>query len=136
MTALPYILSTHVDREPALDAFDLAFARLGGFLDAEAPTIEALGRALSLPCVEQSIRDLHILHRGEGDTDTFVIDTALGHLTDLRDELLAIPSRAVVVNLQAIDGVISQRDVDATIRFLGARVADQMAALQCVAELK
>jgi hypothetical protein len=49
MTALPLILSIHVDREPTVDMLDLAFARLGGFLDAETETLEALGEALSLP---------------------------------------------------------------------------------------
>ncbi len=129
MTALPLILSTHVDRELTLDAFDLAFARLGGFLDAEAPTIELLGRALSLPHVLQSIRALHLLHRGEGVSDRKVIETAIRHLTDLRDQLLSTPNKAVFVNAQALHGALSHRDVDAAIRFMGARVDDQIAGL-------
>jgi hypothetical protein len=136
MTALPLILSTHVDREPALDGFDLAFVRLGGFLDAEAPTIEALGRALSLPHVLQSICALHLLHRGEGVSDRKVIETAIRHLTDLRDELLSIPSDAAVVNPQAFRRVLSHRDVDAAIRFMGARVDDQISALKYAIDRK
>jgi hypothetical protein len=129
MTALPLILSTHVDREPALDAFDLAFARLGRFLYAELGMIEALGRALSLQHLGRSISALHLLHRGGSEPDPVVIKTAIEHLADLRDLLLAIPSRAEVINPQAIDGVISLRDVDAAIRFAGARVDEQIAAL-------
>ena len=129
MTALPLILSNHVVRDPTLDSFDLAFGRLGGFLDTEASTIETLGQALALPHVGRSILALHLLHRGGGEPDPVVIKAAIKHLTALRDVLLAIPSRAVMINPQAIEGVISRRDVDAAIRFMGARVDEQIAAL-------
>ena len=111
-------------------------AELGGFLDAEAPIIEALGRALSLSHVGQSIRALHLLHRGEGEPDREVIETAIGHLTDLRDHLLAIPNGAPVVTPQALQGMLSSKDVDNAIRFMGARVDDQIAALLYANDLK
>jgi hypothetical protein len=129
MTALPLILSIHVDREPTVDKLDLAFARLGGFLDAETETLDALGEALSLPTVGQSVRALQILHRGGGDPDAKVIATAIRHLSDLRDELLVVPNGASVMTPQALQGVFAIKDVDAAVRFIGARIDDQIAAL-------
>jgi hypothetical protein len=130
MTALPLILAIHVDRESTIDTFDLVFARLGGFLDAEAPTIEALAAALSLPQVGHCMQDLHLLHRGGRESDPKVIATALGLLTNLRDQLLSIPSGASLLLPQALEGELASRDVDAAIRFMGARVDDQIAALE------
>ena len=131
MTALPLILATHVEREPTLDAFDLAFAQLGGFLDAETETLGALGEALSLPTIGQSIRALQLLHRGGGDPDAKVIATAIRHLSDLRDQLLVVPNGASVMTPQALQGVFALKDVDAAVRFIGAHIDDQIAALQC-----
>lgn len=129
MTALPLILTTHLHCEPTLDMLDLAFARLGGFLDTEAAALEALGEALSLPRVVQSLCALHLLHRGGRDTDPTLIETAIGHLEDLRNELLEVPHDALVMKPQALRGVFPLKDVDAAIRFMGARVDDQIAAL-------
>ncbi len=129
MTALPLILSIHVDRESTIDTIDLAFARLGGFLDAEAPSIEALGVALCLPPVKRSLRALHQLHRGGPAPDPRLIETAISHLRDLRDQLLASPGDTPVVAPQALEGVLAPQDVDAAIRFMGARVDDQIATL-------
>lgn len=129
MTALPLILTTHVDCEPTLDMLDLAFARLGGFLGAEGAFLEAIAEALSLPGVGQSLGALHLLHRGGGDPDTKVIATAIGHLSDLRDQLLAVPNGASLVTPQALEGVLAPKEVDAAIRFIGARVDDQIATL-------
>jgi hypothetical protein len=129
MTALPLILPTHVEFDSTLDMLDLAFARLGGFLDVEAATLEALGEALSLPRVGQSLGALHLLHRGGRDTDPQVIETAIGHLADLRDQLLAVPHGASVVMPQALHGAVAPKEVDAAIRFMAARLDDQIAAL-------
>jgi hypothetical protein len=128
MTALPFIVAIHVDREPTVDMFDLAFARLGGFLDGEAATLEALGDALSVPKIGHNVRALHVLHRGGGDSDPMLIKKAIGHLTDLRDLLFATPNGAPVINPQALQGILAPKDVDAAIRYVGARVDDQIAA--------
>jgi hypothetical protein len=49
---------------------------------------------------------------------------------DLRDQLLAVPNGAFVVMPQALRGAISAKEVDAAVRFMAARVDDQIAALQ------
>ena len=130
MTALPLILTTQVDCEPTLDMLDLAFSRLGGFLDVEGASLEALGEALSLPRVGHSLGALHLLHRGGRDTDPQVIEAAIAHLVDLRDELLAVPHGASVVMPQALQGAIAHKDVDAAIRFMAARLDDQIVLLR------
>ena len=135
MTALPLILATHVEHVSTLDKLDLGFARLGEFLDAEAATLEALGEALALPGVKRSLGALHLLHRGERDTDAQIIATAIGHLSDLRDQLLAIPHHASVVKPQALPGAVAPKEVEVAVRFMAARLSDQIAALEYAIEL-
>ena len=130
MTALPLIITTHVGCEPTLGMLDLAFARLGGFLDTESATLNALGEALSLPRVGQSLCALHLLRRGGRESDPQVFDTAIRLLRDLRDELLVVPHDALVMKPQALRGVFALKDVDAVIRFMCARIDEQIAALQ------
>lgn len=127
MTALNPILSTHV--LGAIGTRDLVFARLGAFAEDPGGTLCAIARLCGLPRMAELLAALNALHRTPDGDDDGVIGEAIAILTELRDLLAALPVEAEIRAPIREEDRTLVRDLDAAIRYAGARTEDHIAAL-------
>lgn len=100
-----------------------ALARLAAYLEAEGPT---LARVLSLLDLRGGLTDLEALqtlHVEPGLEAVALADAAL-HLDALLDDLAEVPTRAQPQIPMGVADRALVRDLDAAVRWLGARTQD------------
>lgn len=129
MNAPNLILATHVAAVSPARA-DLAFARLGALVEDEGQALAAIGRLCGRPQIAPLLAKLETLHRDPGGDDSPVIAEAVRLLEDLRDTLASIPTRAEITGRILEEDRPRIRDLDAAIRYSGARVEDHLIAMR------
>lgn len=127
------IIFTHV-ADSDMDARDLAFARLGAFVTDLGDMLADIARLTGRPRISAIVDDIGALHRTPDGDDADVIRLAVGLLDDLAAELCGIlPDVKIVSAVHAADGTLL-RELDAAVRYAGARAEDHAKALRRLLE--
>lgn len=108
---------------------ELAFVRLAELLQDIGETLTKMSRLCGRPEIVSALMGLEGLHRGPGISDRDVIMDALRLLESLRENLMSIPADCEIVGdvFEADRMLIA--DLDAAVRYAGARVDDNIRAL-------
>lgn len=123
------IIGAHFDT-PIEDATDLVFARLGGLAADVGGSLETISRLCGKPDILHLLRELDCMHRAPDVDDSVVIEQALRLLGDLHDVLSGIPTDPPFVSVVRDEDRTLVSHFDAAVRYSGARVADQLQALE------
>lgn len=125
------IIGTHVGG--TTDLADLFCARLGAFLDEEASRLQQLSRLLELPKIPRLLATLGNLHRGPRYPDRAVLAETDAVLAELLDVMRGVPFDAAPTGPVLPGDESLLREIDAAIRWCGARVEEQRQAIMYLA---
>lgn len=127
------IIYTHV-ADSDMDARDLAFARLGAFVTDLGDMLADIARLTGRPRIAAIMDDIGALHRAPDGNDLDVIRAAVRLLGDMATELCGIPPDVEIVSaVHVADGTLL-RELDAAVRYAGARAEDHAKALRRLLE--
>lgn len=130
MNAPFHIISAHFGGGNADERKDLALARLARLVADEGGSLAAIGRLCNRPGIAVALQRLETLLATEHGGIADVIGGSVPLLEDLGDALVAIPPDC------EIGGPILETDsalvanLDAAVRFAGARIEDNIRALR------
>ncbi|MCR9150292.1 MAG: hypothetical protein NXH83_08965 [Rhodobacteraceae bacterium] len=124
------VIATHVGITTDEDARDLAFARLAALLQDEGGTLAAIARLCGYPGILEALSGLESLHRGPRIDDQDVIRDAIALLETLREVLVSIPSVCEIKSVILETDRALVANLDAALRYAGARIDDNLRALE------
>jgi len=93
-------------------------------------SLRAFSRLCGYPELKAAVAGLEGLHRGPGIDDQDVIREAIALLETLREILVALPSDCEVTSAILETDRRLVADLDAAVRYAGARVDDDLRALE------
>lgn len=107
----------------------LALDRLGAFIEAEAPSLRIAVCAFDIPGAEADLAALEMLDIPSAGEDA-ALREAVVRMERLLSALTAVPCDVSQVALSRDVGSAIRRDLDARVRWLGARTEDTLLALK------
>ena len=127
------IIATHFGTTDE-DLRDLAFARLAALSEDVGGSLADIARLCGRPQIAEVLLGLEGLHRGPSIADEDIIREVIPMLERLRDELMAIPADCEIrtVILEKDRPLVA--DLDAAVRYAGARVDDNIAGLRSLVD--
>ncbi len=103
--------------------YALALGRLGAYLHDEGPSLARIARLLDLPSVQADLAAHYNLHV-EPTLEAFALVDATLHLDEILEALAEVPTRAEIQRHLLDAEHRLARDVDAGVRWLGARTEE------------